>query len=230
MFLSVLGSCGCVIISRDAGNPDIKTHVQCSGRCMVPLSTRRILACKHNGGAVTLPGHWWRCCCIMVQCLPLGSSTVGATHSQHYIRKHYLNTQQSEIEFRAPSLPPHSPALLPPPRRPPPLPPAPLPILLFKLARSGMPFSPDCWSESSRIPCSSSTLKLNQPQFDHFYGADSHTDVQYQCMHVTIHVCVCVFVCICVCVSICASSVNERSSQRSGKHLPVCRRMDQLVF
>lgn len=93
------------------------------------------------------------------------------TALQHYIRKHYPNTQQSEIEFRAPSPPP--PLSLPAQRD-----------------RAGIPFSPYCWREPSKILCSSSTLKLNQSQFDLLcWRPDSATDVQYVHARNIWHVC-----------------------------------------
>lgn len=41
------------------------------------------------------------------------AATLDPFTARHYIRRHYLNTQQSEIEFRAPS-----PAHPPPPQAP----------------------------------------------------------------------------------------------------------------
>lgn len=51
--------------------------------------------------AVLMFKHWWRCCCIVIN--HYGSYTVDPLTAQHYIRGHYLNTQQSEIEFRTPA-------------------------------------------------------------------------------------------------------------------------------
>lgn len=59
--------------------------------------------------------------------LMTAAATLDPFTARHYIRRHYLNTQQSEIEFRAPS-----PA--PPPKL----------LLLVQLARSRIPFSPYC--------------------------------------------------------------------------------------
>lgn len=107
---------------------------------------------------------------------------------------HYLNTLQSEIEFRAPSPvspPTHSlPGLL---------------FLLVQLGRSRIPFSPYCSSEPSGILCSSSTLKLNQPQFDLFMY---HNLLQIYSMYTqaTFGTCVCARApsSVCVCAPICA--------------------------
>lgn len=58
------------------------------------------------------------------------AATLDPLTARHYIWRHYLNTQQSEIEFRAPS--------------PVPITPHPQLLLLVQLARSRIPFSPYC--------------------------------------------------------------------------------------
>ena len=115
------------------------------------------------------------------------SYTVDPLPTQHYIRKHYLNTQQSEIEFRGsffclPSSPAHSSH---PAGWTGPLSDTILSLLLERVKQDPLLFIHSQIESVSIWP---------------FYVPESSTDVQYVPARNIWHVCLCVYVCVCVCV------------------------------
>lgn len=151
--------------------------------------------------------------------LMTAAATLDPLTARHYIRRHYLNTQQSEIEFRAPSL-------VPPTTRTAHTPNLPSPFCWFNWPALG--------SHSLLIVRASRTASSAPHPLSNwisltltFYVPESATDSSH--VHAG-------NVCVCVCwgggggAQMCPC-VSSRCLQWSGKrHRSIRCRIDQLVF